>query len=201
MPSSSLDYDSKLRDLLLIALTIREKLTTYSDFYSLHWVRAHIGDYCNEIADFFAKLAITYGEKKNFPAPQSHIVMTLKNKLLSDWEVWWSTCNNGIWVQLYIPRPNLSFYTNSSFITRFLNGHGPFISYLNRFNLKSTNLYLCGSVGDADHYVFSCPFTRDFHLKCPVVKAKPIWLRSVCENPYLHSKLISSILTARKINQ
>ncbi|GFX26977.1 uncharacterized protein TNCV_1841491 [Trichonephila clavipes] len=74
--------------------------------------------------------------------------------------------------QILLPKPSLDMNPHSSYVTRFLTSHDPFVSYLFRFKLKTTTNCLCGSVGDADHYVFACPLTNDFHSVSPSQNAK-----------------------------
>ncbi|GFX97627.1 uncharacterized protein TNCV_2841871 [Trichonephila clavipes] len=85
-----------------------------------------------------------------------------------------------------VPSPPVGVAWN--YVTQFLTNDGPFVSYLHRFKLKTTLNCLCGSVGDADHFVFACPLTKDFHLVSPSQNAKKPWFQSFVRNPSIHSK-------------
>ncbi|GFW75129.1 adhesion G-protein coupled receptor G4 [Trichonephila clavipes] len=64
------------------------------------------------------------------------------------------------------------------FVTEFLTNHGPFVSNLHHFKLKTPNC-LWGSLGDADHYVFACSLTKDFHLVSPSQNTKKALFQSI----------------------
>ncbi|GFV85140.1 uncharacterized protein TNCV_4171931 [Trichonephila clavipes] len=120
----------------------------------------------------FAKVAISNGVEVSVPTPHSYVIKTLQNKLIEGWESWWSNSNTGLRVKSFFPKSSLGINPHSSYVTQILTNHGPFVFYLHRFKLKTTPNYLCGSVGYADHYVFTCPLTKDFHLVCPSQKTK-----------------------------
>ncbi|GFV59144.1 uncharacterized protein TNCV_2338851 [Trichonephila clavipes] len=99
----------------------------------------------------FAKVTAANGVEVSVPAPRSYVIKTLQNKLIEDRESWWSNSNTGFRVTSFFPKSSLNINLHSSFVTQFLTNHGPFVSYLHRFKLKTTPNCLCGSVGDADH--------------------------------------------------
>ncbi|GFU04146.1 uncharacterized protein TNCV_862921 [Trichonephila clavipes] len=117
----------------------------------------------------FAKVASADGVEVRVPAPRSYVIKTFQNKLIEDWESWWSNSNTGLRVKSFFPKPSLDINAHSSYVTQFLTNRGPFVSYLHHFKLKTTPGCLCGSVGDADHYVFACLWLRisiwSLHLK------------------------------------
>ncbi|GFW77702.1 RNase H domain-containing protein [Trichonephila clavipes] len=137
----------------------------------------------------FAKLANTNCVDVSVPAPRSYVIKTLQNKLIEDWESWWSTSKTGLRVKSFFSKPSLDINPHSSYVTQFLTNHSPFVSYLHRLKLKTTPNCLRGSVADADHYVFACPLTKDFHLVSPSQNAKRAWFLSIVRNPSIHSKL------------
>ncbi|GFV17714.1 RNase H domain-containing protein [Trichonephila clavipes] len=149
--------------------------------------------------DHFAKVATTNGVEVSVPVSSSYVIKTLQNKLIEDWESWWPNSNTGLRVKSFFPKPSLDINPHSSYVTQFLTNHDPFVSYLHRFNLKTTPNCLCGSVGDADHYVFTCPLTKNFHLVSPSQNTKKTWFQSIVRNPSIHSKLKSCIKIAYSI--
>ncbi|GBN44985.1 hypothetical protein AVEN_206738-1 [Araneus ventricosus] len=61
--------------------------------------------------------------------------------------------------------------------------HGPFPSYLKRFNLASTANCPCGNTnGTPLHYATECILTASFHMTKPAQKHELIWLRNVASN-------------------
>ncbi|GFW06430.1 RNase H domain-containing protein [Trichonephila clavipes] len=149
--------------------------------------------------DHFAKVSTPNGIEVSVPTPRSYVIKTLQNKLIKDWDSWWSNSNTGLRVKSFFPKHSLDINPHSSYVTQFLTNHGPFVSYLHRFKLKTTPKCLCGSVGDADHYVFACPLTKDFHLVSPSQNAKKAWFQSIVRNSSIHCKLKSCIKIAYSI--
>ncbi|GBN81330.1 hypothetical protein AVEN_155503-1 [Araneus ventricosus] len=49
----------------------------------------------------------------------------------------------------------------------FDTGHGPFPTYLQRFNIRSSDSCGCGNLGNPLHYATSCLFTTSYHLTKP----------------------------------
>ncbi|GBN78545.1 hypothetical protein AVEN_161452-1 [Araneus ventricosus] len=45
--------------------------------------------------------------------------------------------------------------------------HGPFTSYLKRFNLRSSDQCSCGETGSPLHFATSCPHTKTWHFTKP----------------------------------
>ncbi|GBN81380.1 hypothetical protein AVEN_161539-1 [Araneus ventricosus] len=54
----------------------------------------------------------------------------------------------------------------------FVTGHGPFPSYLHRFNLRTRDNCSCGEKGDPMHYATKCRFTLSWHFQTPTVSLK-----------------------------
>ncbi|GBO32807.1 hypothetical protein AVEN_119590-1 [Araneus ventricosus] len=51
-------------------------------------------------------------------------------------------------------------------------GHGPFPSYLHRFNLRTHDNCSCGEKGDPMQYATKCRFTLSWHFQTPTVSLK-----------------------------
>ncbi|GBN24654.1 hypothetical protein AVEN_53035-1 [Araneus ventricosus] len=65
----------------------------------------------------------------------------------------------------------------------FFTGHGPFPSYLKRFNLASTANCPCGNTNDSPlHYATVCILTATFHMTKPAQQHELIWFRNVASN-------------------
>ncbi|GBM95318.1 hypothetical protein AVEN_90847-1, partial [Araneus ventricosus] len=50
-------------------------------------------------------------------------------------------------------------------------------------------LRVCGQVGDADHYTFSCSLTQKFHLVKPADAHKRAWFQNLINNSQALNKL------------
>ncbi|GBM41347.1 hypothetical protein AVEN_241499-1 [Araneus ventricosus] len=61
--------------------------------------------------------------------------------------------------------------------------HGPFPSYLKRFNLASTANCPCGNTnGTSLHYATECILTAPFHMTKPAQQHELTWFRNVASN-------------------
>ncbi|GFV23942.1 RNase H domain-containing protein [Trichonephila clavipes] len=141
--------------------------------------------------DYFAKVATTNGVEVSVPTPHSYVNQFLQNKFIEDW----TNSNTGLRVEPFFPQTQ--FRSPFQLLHTILNK--PFVSELHRFKLKAAPNCRWGSVGDADHYAFACPLTKDFHLVSPSQNAKKAWFRSIVRNPSIHSKLKSCIKIASTI--
>ncbi|GBN66167.1 hypothetical protein AVEN_45405-1 [Araneus ventricosus] len=61
-----------------------------------------------------------------------------------------------------------------------------------RFKKLSSPLCACGLVGDADHYVFRCPLTAEFHLMEPSDEHRKSWFKNLRYSGQAQSKLIQA---------
>ncbi|GBL75237.1 hypothetical protein AVEN_194469-1 [Araneus ventricosus] len=64
----------------------------------------------------------------------------------------------------------------------FLTGHGPFPSYLHRFNLRTYDNFSCEEKGDPMHCATKCRFTLSWHFQTPTVSLKLQWLKNILTN-------------------
>ncbi|GBN45577.1 hypothetical protein AVEN_237965-1 [Araneus ventricosus] len=72
----------------------------------------------------------------------------------------------------------------------FFTGHGPFPSYLHRFNLAETSFCSCGGFGTPIHYATECLLTDSFlPMAPPSQQDQPVWFRSVANNSTSRSKI------------
>ncbi|GBM50524.1 hypothetical protein AVEN_160746-1 [Araneus ventricosus] len=61
----------------------------------------------------------------------------------------------------------------------FVTGHGPFPSYLHRFNLRTHDNCSCGEKGDPMYYATKCRFTLSWHFQTPTASLKSQWLKNI----------------------
>ncbi|GBN23027.1 hypothetical protein AVEN_30138-1 [Araneus ventricosus] len=71
----------------------------------------------------------------------------------------------------------------------FVTGHGPFPSYLHRFNLQTHDNCSCGEKGDPIHYATKCRFTLSWHFQTPTVSLKLQWLKNILTNIFSRTRL------------
>ncbi|GBO33224.1 Putative protein in type-1 retrotransposable element R1DM [Araneus ventricosus] len=110
----------------------------------LSWVKAHAGIPGNELADQFAKSAITEGNFLDIPAPYSFLKKCIKNIILSDWQQHWGESDTGVRVREYVPFVDFNLLTHNRYLLFFISGHGPFPAYLFRFKILNSPNCICG---------------------------------------------------------
>ncbi|GBL72717.1 hypothetical protein AVEN_127952-1 [Araneus ventricosus] len=71
----------------------------------------------------------------------------------------------------------------------FVTGHGPFPSYLHRFNLRTRDNWSCGEKGDPMHYATKCRFTISRDFQTPTVSLKLQWLKNILTNNLSRTRL------------
>ncbi|GBN17478.1 hypothetical protein AVEN_3932-1 [Araneus ventricosus] len=80
----------------------------------------------------------------------------------------------------------------------FVTGHGPFPTYLKRFNIRSSDSCGCGKLGNPLHYATSCLFTTSYHLTKPSADLEPLWWKRVMNNNNSRAKIKNSSTSSRK---
>ncbi|GBN23885.1 hypothetical protein AVEN_63508-1 [Araneus ventricosus] len=93
---------------------------------------------------------------------------------------------------------NLPVVDNTSVLKRNIR-YGPFPSYLHRFKFLDSPHCICGMLGDADHYIFSCSLTKEFHLIKPADEHKKAWFNNLLTNRQAVTKMEGAFRTSRNI--
>ncbi|GBM43112.1 hypothetical protein AVEN_222168-1 [Araneus ventricosus] len=125
----------------------------------LRWLKAHVGYLGNECADQLAKEAISKGDPFFLPKPLSYLKSEIKSAALNIWQDNWDNGETGLSTHDIVPRvSNKPVGWNREEIM-FVSGHGPFPSYLLRFNLRTHGNCSYGEKGDPMHYATKCWFT------------------------------------------
>ncbi|GBO25066.1 hypothetical protein AVEN_114841-1 [Araneus ventricosus] len=78
---------------------------------------------------------------------------------------------------------------------QFITGHGPFVTYLHRFDLCSHDRCVCGAKGDPNHYATVCPVTKPFHFTKPSAESLSTW----CENIVQEKRSLARLMNIMKI--
>ncbi|GBO20810.1 hypothetical protein AVEN_232433-1 [Araneus ventricosus] len=71
----------------------------------------------------------------------------------------------------------------------FVTGHGPFPTFLKRFNFRNSDSCGSGDVGDPLHYSTICPLTSSYHLTKPSADLEPLWWKRVLNNNISKTKI------------
>ncbi|GBN43712.1 Putative protein in type-1 retrotransposable element R1DM, partial [Araneus ventricosus] len=171
--------------------SVKQDIFKARHLVGLSWVKAHVGIPGNEWADQQAKSAINLGIERPIPAPRSFLRRALKQQILNEWNEYFMNYNSasGARARDFIDKVDFNFLITNKFLIFFLCGHGPFPFYLNRFKLLDSPSCICGEEGDADHYVFSCSLTKDFHLSRPADAHKKAWFRNTMHNRQAVTKI------------
>lgn len=130
------------------------------------WVKAHIGNEGNELADRLAKQA---ANTANLEVVYSRTpITTIKHELREEsvrlWESEWEKTTNGKVTKLYFPSVQSRLKTKlilSHNITAITTGHGKFGEYFFRFKITDTPTCVCNkSPQSVDHILWECEILK-----------------------------------------
>ncbi|GBL94004.1 hypothetical protein AVEN_76720-1 [Araneus ventricosus] len=71
----------------------------------------------------------------------------------------------------------------------FVTGHGPFRTYLKRFNIRNTDSCGFGDLGNPLHCATSCLFTTSYHLIKSSADLEPLWWKRVMNDNNSRAKI------------
>ncbi|GBL87832.1 hypothetical protein AVEN_192017-1 [Araneus ventricosus] len=138
----------------------------------LRWFKAHVRYLGNECADQLAKEAITKGDPCFLPKPLSYLKSEIRSAALSIWQDNWDNGETVRSTHDIVPRVTNKPVGWNREELMFVTGHGPFLSYLHRFNLRTHDNCSCGENGDPMHHATKCRFTLSWHFQTPTVSLK-----------------------------
>ncbi|GBM40582.1 hypothetical protein AVEN_172209-1 [Araneus ventricosus] len=166
----------------------------------LGWIKAHIGIKGNEIADTLEKEATTDGIPASLPFPKSYLKNQLLQLSLSHWQAEWENSETGRSVYSIIPKisnKELQWYREC---IQFATIHGPFPSYLKRFDLHSTDYCVCGEIGNPLHNATRCPLALSYRHKGPRPQFIVYWWQSALSSK-LSRRNIDNLITFLASNE
>ncbi|GBL76091.1 Retrovirus-related Pol polyprotein from type-1 retrotransposable element R1 [Araneus ventricosus] len=119
----------------------------------------------------------------------SYLKSEIKLVALNTWQDNWDNSETGRSAHDIVPRvSNKPVEWNREEIMS-VRGHGPFSSYLHRFNLRTHDNCSCGEKGDPIHYATKCWFTLSWHFQIPTVSLKLQWLKNILTNNLSRTQL------------
>ncbi|XP_035233305.1 uncharacterized protein LOC118205117 [Stegodyphus dumicola] len=137
--------------------------------YYLKWVKAHVGNAGNELADQMAKEAAVNSNVLNLtiPWPYSHLKRITRLRAISKWQQQWDSSPTGRRTAFHIAYVDPDRNIGNSLLIRYIRGHGPFPTYFARHGISNSDMCVCGSQGTPEHYVTTCQLTAGQHLLIP----------------------------------
>ncbi|GBM01002.1 hypothetical protein AVEN_55515-1 [Araneus ventricosus] len=132
-----------------------------------------------------AKRHFIWQNKHNQMFPRCFIKVSLNSLMLDKWQNAWTEGVAGYFTDTRYLQSQESKCTWNHGEERkliFFTGHGPFPTYLPRFNLITSEYCSCGSIGSKLHYATECPLTEPWNLRKPVSRLIHVCLRRVAGN-------------------
>ncbi|GBO17901.1 hypothetical protein AVEN_228256-1 [Araneus ventricosus] len=148
----------------------------------LGWIKAHVGYSGNEAADVLAKKATQEGIPTYIRATRNHIKNLLQKESISRWQKEWDNGEAGRRIHNVLPKVKTTPTPWQRPEILFVTGHGPFPTYLKRFNIRNSDSCGCGNLGNLLPYATSCLFTTSYHLTKPSADLEPLWWERVMNN-------------------
>lgn len=132
-------------------------------FVELHYIRAHVGNYGNELADEAAKEATQLSEPTLvIPFPQSLLKNKIRTAAIDMWQDRWDIERRGRHTYRFCPKVSERRLIGVSEVAQVVTGHGRFPAYFKERGMTTDGLCReCQTEGDALHYLTVCRNTRE----------------------------------------
>ncbi|GBN60429.1 hypothetical protein AVEN_226144-1 [Araneus ventricosus] len=131
---------------------------------------------------FLTKEAISKGDPFFLPKPLFYQKSDIRSAALRSWKDNWNNGETGLSIHDIVPRVSDKPVRWNREELMFVTGHGPFPSYLLRFNLRTHDNCSRGEKGDPMHYAEKCWFTLSWLFQTPTVSLKLQWLKNILTN-------------------
>ncbi|GBM75881.1 hypothetical protein AVEN_188073-1 [Araneus ventricosus] len=136
-----------------------------------------------KVADSFAKQVTENGiPYSNIQLPRCFIKGSLKSLMLDKWQNEWTEGVAGRDIYNLIRRVKMRTEPWKREEIIFFTGHGPFPTYLHRFNLITSEYCSYGGIGSKLHYATECPLTESWHLRKSASHLIYVWLLQITGN-------------------
>ena len=127
----------------------------------ISWVKAHVGNYGNEVADLLAKQGARSAQQPEFnKIPRSSLIRELRTESKEIWQNEWQSTSKGAETKQYFPSVSQRLSTNlpiSPNLTSMLTGHGKMKTYFSRFHIQEDATCCCnGEPQTVDHIIQHC---------------------------------------------
>ncbi|XP_071035183.1 uncharacterized protein [Parasteatoda tepidariorum] len=151
----------------------------------ISWIKAHAGHMGNEEADKAAKEAVTDKNltSTNLGMPLSYIKKKEKEFILNYWQQLWIAHKYGRTTYEILPKVSFKNSKWPKELIMFITEHGPFRTYLKRFQLSRHKLCSCGEIGSPLHYATKCLLTESYHFKIPMEQNIIAWKKQIITKP------------------
>ncbi|GBM19662.1 hypothetical protein AVEN_199837-1 [Araneus ventricosus] len=169
-------------------IAIQTLLLTHKHIH-LRWLKAHVSYLGNECSDQLTKEAITKDDPFFLPKALSYLKSEIRSAALSIWQDNWDNGETGRSTHDIVPRVSNKPVGWNREQLMIVTGHGPFPSYLHRFNLRTHDNCSCEEKGDPMHYARKCRFTLSWHFQTPTVSLKLQWLKNILTNNLSRTRL------------
>ncbi|XP_055924650.1 uncharacterized protein LOC129956737 [Argiope bruennichi] len=189
---SSLHSIKAIKTNITIAQDIQEDLLK-TNHIKLGWVKAHSANAGNELVDQLAKKATIEGTPINIPLPRNQLKKHLNAIMVKRWQEEWNAGETGRSTYTILPKVKTTQTGWEREEIMFVTGHGPFPTYLHRFQLRDSSTCGCGEEGTPFHYATSCPLTTTYHFTKPSQHLEPIWWKRITSNKTSRVKIIQLI--------
>ncbi|GBN16171.1 hypothetical protein AVEN_53762-1 [Araneus ventricosus] len=103
----------------------------------------------------------------------------IRNLSLNKWQQDWDSDDTGRVIFNILPKVTLTPDSWSRESILFSTDHGPFPSYLYRFQLHHSDICACREKGDPLHYATSCHMTLSHHFTKPSAENTQLWWKSL----------------------
>lgn len=115
-------------------------------------------------ANYWLKKGQHHKKEKMLRGRRANTKTEVKNVVKEEWQESWNNSEVGRRTHQLIPnidnRLAQKHFQPEKGLVHFLSGHGPYPSYLHRFNLKEDEMCTCGAIGTPEHVIFQCRETQ-----------------------------------------